>query len=187
MAEATFSSLRDRIERLERENRRIKSIAVFVALSVAAVALMGQGPSRPSAKHIEAERFVLLDTTGKARAFLGFGQDGEPMLSFRDVKGTPRAHFGVRDDGAPVVLFTDQAGKLRLQLLVGPSGAPAMVLSHEDGRPGAVLTLRAPGVPVLGFVDRNGAPRAELMLLGSTGDPSARFKDKDGKVTWKAP
>jgi hypothetical protein len=57
-----------RIERLERQNRRLKRIAVGGLLLLVTVAVMGApSPSRT----IEAQRFVLTDSAGRTRAVLG--------------------------------------------------------------------------------------------------------------------
>src|SRR5215831_19264837 len=57
-----------RIEKLERENKRLKLIAMFVAVCACAVVLVGA--AKPS-RTIEAEKFVLLDSHGRVKLTIG--------------------------------------------------------------------------------------------------------------------
>ena len=54
-------SLVTRVNRLERENRRMKLAGVLVLLGIAAVIVMGQAKATRVAKVIQAEKFVLID------------------------------------------------------------------------------------------------------------------------------
>jgi len=45
MNEPTMDKLEQRLDRLERENRRLKRIGVLVVVGIAAVVLMGQSDS----------------------------------------------------------------------------------------------------------------------------------------------
>ena len=67
MNERTLEMLAGRLERLERQNRRLRLGALGVLLAVGALVLMG---ASASPKVIEAERFVLVDEEGRQRAVL---------------------------------------------------------------------------------------------------------------------
>ena len=82
MSELTIETLLPRLERLERENRLLKWLGG--ALVIAAVAAMLVNAKRPElilspTRIIEAEKFVLKDSSGKVRAVLG---EGESTLGF---------------------------------------------------------------------------------------------------------
>ena len=70
-------SIEDRIARLERENRRLKVGALLGLLVIVAVFIMGQ--ARPP-RVLEAEAFVLRDSTGVRLAQLSIEDDGLPRL-----------------------------------------------------------------------------------------------------------
>ena len=62
---AKLATLMGRVEKVERENRRLKCAAALVVLIAAAGLLMGQ--AMPASKTVEAEAFVLRDASGTAR------------------------------------------------------------------------------------------------------------------------
>ncbi|MFQ5850780.1 MAG: hypothetical protein ACE5JU_09360, partial [Candidatus Binatia bacterium] len=64
MNETTVDNLVRRLERLEREDRRLKLAGALVLLGIAAMVVMGQTRAREAAKVIEAERFLLRDISG---------------------------------------------------------------------------------------------------------------------------
>jgi hypothetical protein len=84
----TEPDVTERLDRLERENRRLKRIGGVVLVGLAAIVLMGQAMPGKAAKVVEAEKFVVRDTAGHARIILGsqpyggygvhlYGDDGE--------------------------------------------------------------------------------------------------------------
>jgi len=63
-----LADLLSRLERVEKENRRVKQITITGLLLLCSVFVMGQ--SRPS-RTIEAEKFVVKDSSGKVRGEFG--------------------------------------------------------------------------------------------------------------------
>ncbi len=63
-----LDELLSRLERVEKENRRVKQIMITGLLVLCSAFIMGQ--SRPS-KTIEAERFIVKDGSGKTRGEFG--------------------------------------------------------------------------------------------------------------------
>jgi hypothetical protein len=92
-----LQSLASRVENLERQNRLMRRAGCGVLLLLAVVVTMGQ--SRQP-RTVEAEQFILRDTQGRARLFIGtprvsgvaidLGPD-EPAVWITDTKGTDRA------------------------------------------------------------------------------------------------
>lgn len=111
-----------RLDRLERENRRSKRAAAALAIGIAAVVLMGQ--ARPATKVVEAEQFVLLDPAGKPRGMLSVSPDGSAGLALVDKDGKPRAELGVEADGRPGLVLKDPDGNQRA-VLDTLAGVPA--------------------------------------------------------------
>src|SRR5438128_2057508 len=101
-ASDSFSQVADRLNRLERRNRQLGFILVFL-LAVGGVVLLGaaQGGQRPSS---ETETLVLRDGAGKARARLELGKEG-PVLQFLDDRGRPQAMLGTSQDALVLRLF----------------------------------------------------------------------------------
>lgn len=85
-----------RIERLERQNSRLKRGALACLVAIMSVGLMGQTQrktTRPAAsapaaapvlpKNIEAESFILKDANGHVRAELSMGRDWTELQASR--------------------------------------------------------------------------------------------------------
>ena len=96
MPETTnIPELLERLETLEKSNRRFKRLgAVFLLLIVSAF-LMDQTSPSPT---VEAGRFVLKDASGAERATLGFYNEG-PRLALKDEVGRVRLDLLVASDG----------------------------------------------------------------------------------------
>lgn len=74
-----------RLEKLERENRRMKNIGIVAAVVVSMFIVGGQAKT---SKVVEANEFVLKDTNGKVRARLSMEVVARPTLSFYDESGS---------------------------------------------------------------------------------------------------
>jgi hypothetical protein len=114
-----MDALVERVRRLEQQNRAIKWIAAGILLLVIVTGLAAQ--QRP-VRTIEAEKFVLLDSKGRARVTIGTPRSSgvaidlpadEPSIWISDVNGTDR-----------VIITTD-----------------GLRLANESGRPAASLTF----------------------------------------------
>jgi len=74
-----------RLEKLERENRRMKKISIVAAVVLSCLILGGQATTK---KVVEANEFVLKDTDGKVRSRLSMEIGTRPTLSFYDANGS---------------------------------------------------------------------------------------------------
>ena len=153
MTHADDQAVLARLEHLERQQRRWRGAAVVGGLALVSLALMGQ---KPAGRTVEAERFVLRDSAGRARAELVM-VDGEQSvaLRFKDGDGMPRLTLGT-ENGAAVVVLNEAGGKLRAGLVALPHGAPGLNLYDGTGKPRAELSLTRDGSPALTFNDRDG-------------------------------
>lgn len=121
------TSVHERLEKLEKQNRRLKRAGLVVMVLAGATLLIGQ--AKPQWK-VEAERFVLMDANGKVRAELGMAVHG-PHLAFYDEAGTRRAVLGIVQKG-PGLFFLDTTQKRRVAMGLAEKG-PVLFFFDEDG------------------------------------------------------
>jgi hypothetical protein len=155
MSQQELEGLIGRIERLERQNRRLKLGAALVLLGVVAGVTMGQG--RATSHAVESQQFVVKDTRGKARAVLGMSADG-PGLNLYDPDGNARAGLAVAKDNTARLGFYDRAGKSRVMVDVMEDGTSTVGFYDRSGKAHAHLRVPTDGSPVLGFFDKDGRP-----------------------------
>lgn len=211
MNELTMETLARRLDRVERENRRLKRAGVVALAVIAAVVLMGQAIGNV-AKVVEAEKFVLRDADGKGRARLESLPSGLVRLALLDKDENIQSVLGVGVGRPSLVLagrnnktilttsflsVSGKGGKSRLTLAVLPSGEQSLVLTDNTGRTRAELAIEVDGSPTFGLFDRTGTARA---ILGSTSleneetgviekrpESSLVLFGNDGKGIWSAP
>jgi len=124
-----------RLDRLERENRRLKLVGGLALLGMAALTVMGQTAPTSVANTLEAERFVLRDGAGNVRATLGLRPDGTAALALADDTQQDRAVLSVTAPGQAAVDFSDRAGHLRAGLGVRADGSALLTLLALDKIP----------------------------------------------------
>ena len=123
------TSVHERLEKLEKQNRRLKRAGLVVMVLAGATLLIGQAKPQVQWK-VEAERFVLMDANGKLRAELGMAEHG-PHLAFYDAEGTRRAVLGIVQKG-PGLFFLDTTQKRRVAMGLAEKG-PVLFFFDEDG------------------------------------------------------
>jgi len=120
-----LARLAARVESLERQNRRLRRLAlgiVVVASTIAAAQTLAPKP-------IAANRFTLTDEDGRTRAQLemstpGSGRAGvNPILAFSDAEGRVRVRIGLGQRGATLEVI-DENGKSH-EYFGGPTIRPA--------------------------------------------------------------
>ena len=172
-------SLDHRLDCLERENRRLKRAGVAALAVIAAVALMGQATAGKVAKVIEAEKFILRDAGGTARARLETLSFGKVQLVLFDKDKKPQSILGVGSDGPGLILGGKEGTTFLSNTL--------LLFSGKDFKVRLGMTLFPPQEPGLILAGSNGKHRAKL-ILGDDSAAALRFLDPDGKkVIWSAP
>jgi hypothetical protein len=193
-----FQSIVDGLEKLKRQNRTLKRVGLLGLTAVAALLLMGQ--AAPGSRTIEAEKFVLIDSAGMARAELSMILEG-PNLVMYDAKGNPRAELVVTSDG-PRLDFANEAGKIQTVLTAykGYNGVltrnregelstffgvdetgPTLEIRDTGGKAGIRLWSTDQG-PHMSFRDAAGMERAALYLKPDSGLPCIALYDQRGKM-----
>jgi len=124
-----------------------------------AVKVETQHPVGPSST-IEAEKFVLKDSSGRIQGQFSSSADGPALLLLDPTeKGKPRMGIVTSHDGTTLSMY-DNAGKERLRM--GPTRlGPGVILLGEDGKGRASITSTAAGSAVE-LID--GTRRVELSI-----------------------
>jgi hypothetical protein len=123
--ETDLAVLTARIEKLERQSRRLKHLCVVIVVAFSAIAAAQAAVT----KTIAASRFALVDEDNRTRAELetsmpGAGRAGvNPILTFSDENGRTRLRVGLGQRG-PTLEVIDENGKTH-EYLGGPTVRPA--------------------------------------------------------------
>lgn len=172
-----------RLERVEKENRRMKRAALGALVLAGSVFLMGQARQNTS-KTIEGERFVVKDSNGKVRAMFGM-EDGDPDGATLAI-GSAGLRAPGKEEKYVVYLHGGDLAWLLLRspgstefinARVGPPdpSLPSPQLSLSD-REGFETDLGHTGLVTTRTGEKHDTSAASVVMFG-----------KDKKVLWSAP
>jgi hypothetical protein len=199
------------VERLERENHRLKRGALALLLLVASVGLMAQtkptapsitqrrrppapapAPAGPTA--VEAQGFILKDANGHVRAELGL-TGSSPSLKFKDENGSALVTLALNSDApsGPMLLLSDPQHHASVALSVLEHAGPQFSLTGER----ADIQLRmgvAPDGTTLELSDKDGFTTSigngvvpKSGQAKQTSAASIVLYGKQRKVLWSVP
>jgi hypothetical protein len=189
--QALLHRLAERVDRLERANRRWRRGAASVAVLVVIGLLIGgdepkgsssvSGP-QPGAvpKELAAERFALRDKDGKDRIVMVVNNSGVPVLGFLAPDGREQLDLFFDPTNGPVITMRDNKNTIRVTHKVDNNGLPWTILADAQGKNRAILVVRDDGAPVLGLVDPLGKERIDL-LIQPDGRSVLRLSDTNSK------
>ena len=182
-----LSAVVARVEKLERENRRLKIVGCAVVAILAAVALTGAVMPQEVPDEIRARRFVAVDESGAGRAlitkngFLSRDENGNSRtalttigLAYFDENGTTRAEIQ-----AGSIRYFDENGAARIA--IGSDG----IFHADENRVIRAMMVKGGFI----YADENEMQRA---LLGEA-PPGLGLSvnvvlfDTEGNVIWQAP
>lgn len=175
-----------RLEKVEKENRRMKRAGLACLLVGACLVVMGQ--ARPAATTVQAQSFILQDASGTKRAELLLeagapGSEPSPVLRFLDGKGgealslsPTRLELAGKSDLGPDILLDDAKGTPRVDLGL-EHNLPFVILNDEKGIVREDMGLER-GDPAFVINDEKAAPRVGFGL--SNGRPSVTVIDAQG-------
>ena len=197
-----------RIERLEEQNRRLKRGALLCLVVIASVGLMGQtqrksrrapAPTPASAaavpKNIEAESFILKDSTGRVRAQLSMGGTG-PSFRLLDQSGSALITLSLNDatPAGPFLLLSDPSHRAGLSMSVLEGAGSQLALTGERANAQARISVTRDGTTLElfdqdGFSTNmgNGVQPSKGGQTKKTSAASITLFNKDRKVLWSAP
>jgi hypothetical protein len=171
MDKPKIDALAERIERLERENRRWRW-GSGLALIAGLVVMIGGAQRANDPKVVEAEGFIVRDKDGKERVRLGLATDGDPALFLRGKDGHNRVILQASEEDDCGGLYLFGSGKETGLSVVLDGGiravnSPSLVLRRDDK---TVINLNVDKTglrPWLSFQDENG-------ILFQAPDPIAK-------------
>jgi len=172
--------LLERIEKLERSNRRLKLGGLVLLVGLAAIGVMGQARQPQT---VEAQEFVVKDAGGVVRA-------AASLSLFHDGGRVSLVASGGRGQGAHLAI-SDAAGKIKGLLLLNPETV-GLYMSPVDATgppkaPRVVFEVLNQGPGGFALYDRNGQTRARFGADSDDGASQATILDATGRSIWKAP
>ena len=125
----TLRDLDVRLERLERENKRLKRWSGALCGGFALLGLLGMA-APTLCDVVSGERLVLRDETGRQRIVLDAYRNDLPTLTLQTRAGQPLATLGIDKQGEAYFRLFDAAGKEKTAYTTGGctsggGGAPA--------------------------------------------------------------
>jgi hypothetical protein len=176
-----------RLEKVEKENRRMKRAGLAGLLVAVCVVAMGQ--ARPAVRALEAQSYVMQDASGNKRAELVLeagapGSEPSPVLRFLDGKGgdtlsmsSTRLELAGKSDLGPDILLDDAKGSPRVDLGLDHS-EPFVILNDEKGVVREDMGFSESHEPIFVINDEKAAHRVGLGFTG--GRPSISVMDAQG-------
>jgi hypothetical protein len=182
-------AIQERIRKLEVQNQRLRRGLIAIMALVSFVILLGQ--AAPSPRVLEAQRFVLKDSEGNVRGWMGtIGKGTE--LTLGNVDAQPMMRLIVSTDSSDLHFFGSGKSGLNLGL---DSGNPDISMMGAEASGSARITIAERG-PSFTLEDAKGfSTFVGVTHLGKPTDrkddltsaASIMLSDKDKKVIWKAP
>jgi len=147
-------TVEQRLEQLERENRRLKLAGMIVVVLGGATLLwiLGQLVGRT----VEARRFILRDSGGEKRAEIAIGSEGMAGLWLYDKNGKFRATLTVTGAGTPDLVLYDENGRNRAEFGLLPDSSPGLALSEQGGVASVGILVTQDGSPHFTLADKTG-------------------------------
>ena len=188
MDDSMIPVLMQRLDKLERSNRRLKLSGLVVLVGLAAFTMMGQ--ARPPLQTVEAQEFVVKDAGGAVRARLGATPSAASLILSNEGGRASLVVSGGRGQGAHLAV-SDFTGKVKGLLLLNPETV-GLYLSPIDATgppksPRVVFEVLNQGTGGFAFYDKNGVTRALVGAVSDDGSSLMVVQDAAGKPAWKAP
>ena len=151
------SDVTRRIQKAEKQIRRLRSLVFLLPLVVGAPLLLALAPQ--TGDIIEATRFVVVDSEGRLRAELGM-LEGVPYLTLRDTLGVPMVNLNL-GNGHPALTFVTHGGAPRVHLYA-EGARSALELRNPNGSRLIELLAVNPDQQFLIYTDNDQSQRMIL-------------------------
>ena len=151
-----LSRLESQQAKLQRSNKHLRMMTGAMLLLCGALFTMAETSTVTDT--VEAQQFLLRDSSGKLRGSMGVLSDGAVGLNLSDPNGHTRVTVDLASNGTPGVDLYDQNGKERATMALGDAGDPGVGLYGPDGHLRTSLDVPAAKTPGLAFYHDNGKP-----------------------------
>ena len=151
-----LSRLESQQAKLQRSNKHLRMMTGAMLLLCGALFTMAETSTVTDT--VEAQQFLLRDSTGKLRGSMGVLSDGAVGLNLSDPNGRTRITVDLASNGTPGVDLYDQDGKERATMALGDAGEPGVGLYGPDGHLRTALDVPKKDTPGLSFYHDNGKP-----------------------------
>ncbi len=149
----TVQALAERVAKLEEQNRRFRKALMAALVAASAMAVMGQARTT---RTLEANQFVLKDTSGTVRARLSMEMTNRPTLTFYRDKNLLSASLAGGDEP---FLTLSRAGTNEQVVLGANRTFNGLGLYEKEIRAGLSVQNGNPG---LELYDESGKPRVAI-------------------------
>ena len=180
--------LLNRLETVERENRRLRRLWVSSLISIAVLLGLATALVIVSARHglpgtvadvIESRQFLLRDADGMVRGAWGTLPDGTMRLTLQAPGSKAGVTLTALKSGASGLTFSDSSGRSRGVFGILPDETLSLTFGDRTGMIRSSLGLNPEGSATLVFADRTGAMRAG-MGVDSRGAGTFTVVDRPG-------
>ena len=151
-----LSRLESQHAKLHRSNKHLRMMTGALMLLCGALFTMAETSTVTDT--VEAQQFLLRDSSGKLRGSMGVVSDGAVGLNLSDSNGRTRVTVDLASNGTPGVDLYDQDGKVRATTALGDAGQPGVGLYGPDGHLRTALDVPAAKTPGLSFYHDDGKP-----------------------------
>ncbi len=177
-----MSDLTTRVERLERELRAWRRVALGSVLLGATLVATGWG--NPVRELITAKRIELVDEVGRVRLVMSSDYT-QPTIALKDESGEQRLKLTLDEAQDPHVELIDEYARTRMDLRQSEELGPAMILRDATGTKRSTLATHPRGTGFV-FFDRAGEMRLGIVVDDNIG-PSLHMFDDAGKLVMREP
>jgi hypothetical protein len=133
-----MSEANDRIERLEREMRRLRGWILVLGIALATTFILGATQGTPD--ELTLRKLVIVDSDGKERIVAGTNSIGLVGLVYTDSDGKNRIGVGTASDGSASLIHYDRDEKMRIAAATFPDGYASL---RQYGRNGETVWEKA--------------------------------------------
>ena len=163
--------LQERLERVEKQNQRMKTYMILLSITFLALAAIGAKEATQDGhfRQITAEKLTIVDEAGQQLILIGFDKVEGTGIRILNRAGKQVVDIGTSaDEGGSGIMVSDKVGRPRIGLGLD-EGVPSVALVNDKGKKFLAMGGDERGY---GFVimDENEVERAGLGLKeGTTG------------------
>jgi hypothetical protein len=155
---AELAAIRERLQSLERQNRRMTLAILVMGTLLGCAALLAAAPDQ--SKVLDGEKLLLRDKKGNIRCQIEVDKDNGVVQTLTDDKGRVRLKMATSADGEARFTMLDDKGATRIRLVTFPSDL-------KDAEGVARISVLGPGSN--GIPSDKGGICIQTMKDGTTG------------------